>query len=120
GADQLAPAFAAMAVAVGLVLLVACANAANLQLARGVTRGREMAMRAALGASRFQLIRQLLAESAVLALTGGVLGSAIAWVALGAIRNTMPDFIVRVLPGVDAIHLNPTVLVVALLTSVGT
>jgi len=61
-------------VVVALVLLIACANIANLQLARGVARGHELSVRLALGASRWQLARQMLAESIVLAATGALLG----------------------------------------------
>ncbi|HET7617663.1 MAG TPA: ABC transporter permease [Vicinamibacterales bacterium] len=80
------PVLALLGVVVGFVLLIACANIANLVLARGTTRQREMAMRAALGASRGRLVRQVITEGLTFGIAGGVLGLAIAWIGLQGIR----------------------------------
>jgi putative ABC transport system permease protein len=81
--------------AVGCVLLIACANVANLQLARGIARRKELAVRAALGASRWDLARQVLMESGVVALLGGVCGVLIAVWSLDAIRSLVPPNVPR-------------------------
>ena len=104
------------AAAVGCVLLIACSNVASLLLARGAVRVREMAVRAALGATRTVLIRQMLVESAMLALCGGALGLGLAWAALRFLLASGP----KTLPRASEIHIDAGVLFFTLLASIVT
>lgn len=96
--------------AVGFVLLIACANVANLMLARGAAREREIAIRAALGAGRWQIIRQLIIESLMLSLAGGAVGILLAMWSTDIIALGMPDELTRTLPGINQIGINTTVM----------
>ena len=100
--------------AVSLLLLIGCGNVANLLLARATAREKEFAIRSAIGASRWRLIRQLLVESIVLALGGAVLGALLAWGGLKFLVGLMPQDII---PAESVIRLNVPVLLFTLAVS---
>lgn len=107
------PALMAVMGAVLLVLVLACVNVTNLLLARGAQRRGEFAMRAALGAARGRLVRQLLTESVLLSLAGGLLGLLIAYIGVRALIALSPPG----LPRVAAIHIDAPVFVFALVVT---
>ena len=100
-------------IAVGLMLLLACANVSNLLIAQATTRHREMGLRAALGAGRFRILRQLLAESILFAVLGAIAGLLLAYWAIPLVRTWNPD----ALPRLDEVSLNTSVLVFTMLAS---
>jgi putative ABC transport system permease protein len=110
------PMFLVFTGAVGLVLLIACANVAGLLLARGVTRSSELAVRSALGASRGRLLRQLLTESVLLATSGGALGLMLTFWLLRVVKQFAPPDV----PGIRELGVDGTALVIALGLSVVT
>jgi predicted permease len=108
------PTFLVLLATVALVLLIACANVANLTLARLVERNRELAIRSALGAGRGRLLRQLMTESTIVALAGGALGLFLAYLT----RNLLTAFAARLTPRAAEVQIDASVLAFTLVTSV--
>jgi putative ABC transport system permease protein len=113
---QIRPALLILMAAVGIVLLIACANIANLLLARSSAREKEMAIRTSLGAGRWRTIRQLLTESLLLSLLGSAAGLALGAWGIPAIRGMHAD----ILPQIGTIGLEPSVLLFTLAIAVFT
>jgi putative ABC transport system permease protein len=107
-------------VAVVFVLLIACANVANLLLARGTGRAREFAVRKALGASQRRIVRQLLTESLVISLAGGSLGVLLASFGCKGLAALAPQYLLQAAPGLAGGALDTRVLAFALVTVLGT
>jgi putative ABC transport system permease protein len=115
--QQLRSSLYVLLAAVGMLLLIGCANLANLTLARGTSREREVAVRAALGAGRGRLIRQFLTESVLLATMGGVAGIAVGYGLMTFLKFMLPPFM---LPAAVKVEMDVRVLAFALVLSLVT
>ena len=113
--DQVRQSLYILLAAVGMVLLIGCANLANLTLARGTAREREIAIRSSLGASRWRLVRQFLTENVLLSSCGGLLGVGVGYATMAGLRAAIPPF---TLPREANVTMDGRVLLFALLLSV--
>jgi len=120
--QQLRPAFRVLLAAVAVVLLIVCANVANLLLARGTARERELAVRVAIGASRWRVARQIMTECLVMAIAGGVLGAAVGAAGVSLVKQVATVdapgifrlmFGSTILPRINEVHIDLTVLGIA-------
>src|SRR5262249_28301888 len=115
-AGKIRPTLVLLFAAVGCVLLIACVNVANLLLARGAVRQKEIGIRMSIGANRGRLLRQLFTESLVLSLTAGILGLILSVLCVRVILAVSPD----VVPLSSELGVNGTLLVFSLIVSVAT
>jgi len=111
---QVKPILMLLLTAVGFVLLIACANVASLLLTRSISRQKEVAIRFALGASRWRVVRQLLTESVVLSIIGGAAGILLARWSVGALVTSLPELQLRALPFLTTSQIDGQVLLFAL------